>query len=294
MDTQQLKYFLQLCVDKNYATAADKLYITQQALRKSMKRIELEMGISLFYRRDGKLELTRAGECVKSHARNIIDEMDTMERSLAELETDRKQTILIASSYGVYPLVADRLISSFGRKYPAVKIKMLELPDAKCEEAIKNGDVDLGFCIGPNDDNYFEIYELEAHDICAMVNKSNPLSKREYLTLNDLEGQNIAISNENFKIHQNLLKACSMVGFEPNIALNGGDVISVQNFSRFDKNISVTVDFLARDMTFDESALIPIKAQGLNWTVNMLYRRGEDLGIAAEEFVEFAKRVYGL
>ena len=42
MDTQQFRYFLQLCVDKNYSAAADNLYITQQALRKSIKRLETE------------------------------------------------------------------------------------------------------------------------------------------------------------------------------------------------------------------------------------------------------------
>ena len=40
MEFRNLYYFLQLCEEKNYSSAAGKLYITQQALSKSIKALE--------------------------------------------------------------------------------------------------------------------------------------------------------------------------------------------------------------------------------------------------------------
>ncbi|MGI6217792.1 MAG: LysR substrate-binding domain-containing protein [Coriobacteriales bacterium] len=292
MDTQQFKYFLQLCVDRNYATASKNLYITQQALRKSMKRLELETHSTLFYKRGDSLELTKAGKVVKSHARKVINELESMEKSLSYISSDNNPVITIASSYGIYPRLANNLIIPFERKFPAVSLKIIELPDARCEDAILNGDADLGFCVGPNDSRYFDVYEIEVHDVCAMINKNNPLSHKKSITLEDLEGQHVAIVNDNFKLHKNFVNICEKSNIYPDIALNGGDVISVQNFSRFDDNIAVTVDFLAEDMGFDESVRIPMDVPDLNWTINMLVRKKSELSVACDEFVEFTKRTY--
>lgn len=292
MDTQQFKYFLQLCVDKNYSVASDKLYITQQALRKSVKRLEMETGCTLFYRSGDSLELSRAGACVKNHARNILKELDTMKGSLAEMMADKSSSITIASSYGVYPIIAESLIIPFGHKNPSKTMKILELPDISCEDAIKNGDADFGFCIGPNDEQYFDIYPLRVQEVCAMVNRRNPLSNKEFLTLEDLIDQPLSIVNGNFKLHHNFINACKAADIAPRILLDGGDVISVQNFSRFDENICITVDFLAADLAFEESVSVPMKVDGLNWTVNMLVNKHEPLSFAAEEFIRFSREVY--
>lgn len=292
MDTQQFKYFLQLCIDKNYSVAADKLYITQQALRKSIKRLETETGCTMFYRSGDSLELSRAGACVKSHARNILRELEVMENSLAAMESDRNGNITIAFSYGVYPTLAEKLIIPFNMTHPSLKLKVLELPDASCEDAVKNGDADLGFCIGPNDAQYFDIHEVLVHDVCTMVNRSNPLSKRESLSLDDLRGQKLAIVNGNFKIHQNFINACKQIDFAPDIELDGGDVISVHNFSRFAKNICVTVDFLAEDLAFDESVMVPLVVPGLNWTINMIVSRSEPISKSSREFISYTKEAF--
>lgn len=48
MELRNLVYFVQVCEDKNYSIAACKLFITQQALSKSIKTLEAELGSSLF------------------------------------------------------------------------------------------------------------------------------------------------------------------------------------------------------------------------------------------------------
>jgi len=292
MDTQQFRYFLQLCVDKNYSAAADNLYITQQALRKSIKRLETETKSMLFYRSGDSLELTQAGICVKSHARNIIDELHRMDAALAQISDSGTSIITIAASYGVYPLIAAKLIMPFELIHPEVSIKIVELPDVDCEDAIKNGDADLGFCIGPCNTQYFDVHELEVRNLCALVNKSNPLSMREYLTVTDLEGEELAIVNEGFKINQNFLAYCEKEGIKPDIKLEGGDVVSVHNFARFGQNVAVSVDFLGEDLGYEEVALIPLHAPGLTWTVNSIVGKRGKRSDAADALIKFIGEVY--
>ena len=48
MEIRNLVYFLQLFDDQNYSLAAGKLFITQQALSKSIHNMELELNVELF------------------------------------------------------------------------------------------------------------------------------------------------------------------------------------------------------------------------------------------------------
>ncbi len=57
MELRNLYYFLQVCDDKSFSAAATRLYITQQALSKSVKALEKELGSELFKKTGNTIRL---------------------------------------------------------------------------------------------------------------------------------------------------------------------------------------------------------------------------------------------
>lgn len=61
MELRQLQYFMQICESGSILKAANNLYITQQAVSKSIAALERELGASLFYRTaKGVVQIGRA------------------------------------------------------------------------------------------------------------------------------------------------------------------------------------------------------------------------------------------
>ena len=62
MKISQLRYFMTVCRYNNITKAAEELYVSQPAISSSIKDLETEFGVKLFYRQNNKLLLTDEGE----------------------------------------------------------------------------------------------------------------------------------------------------------------------------------------------------------------------------------------
>lgn len=72
MKIQMLKYFVTLSESRSISEAAQKLYIAQPSLSKSLQLLEKDLGLSLFVRTDAGISLTPAGEKILPEARQVL------------------------------------------------------------------------------------------------------------------------------------------------------------------------------------------------------------------------------
>lgn len=61
MEVRQLHYFLTLCEELNYTRAAQRLYLSRQALRQNIAALEQELGEPLFLNQRNHISLTERG-----------------------------------------------------------------------------------------------------------------------------------------------------------------------------------------------------------------------------------------
>ena len=72
MKRMQLEYFVRIVEEKSFTKAAEKLFISQPALSKSIRALEAELGVTLFKRDPRELSLTSEGENVYCYAVDIF------------------------------------------------------------------------------------------------------------------------------------------------------------------------------------------------------------------------------
>ena len=74
MDIRQLHYFLVLCEEMNYTRAAQRLFLSRQALRQSISALEAELCGPLFLSAHHKLTLTDRGMSLQRHATPVVEQ----------------------------------------------------------------------------------------------------------------------------------------------------------------------------------------------------------------------------
>ena len=79
MDIRQLHYFLVLCDEMNYSRAAQRLFLSRQALRQSISALEAEMCGPLFISAHHKLALTDRGMSLQRHAAPVVEQFQQMQ-----------------------------------------------------------------------------------------------------------------------------------------------------------------------------------------------------------------------
>ncbi len=148
MNFHRLKVFYLVARLESFSRAAEELYTSQPNISKHVHQLEAELGVSLFHRLGGSIELTEAGRAVYRYAQQVFDQTAELQRTLAELEGLARGYLRLGASStpGLYML--PELIAAFGRYYPGLELSFSIGNSQQVVEEILAGKLDLGFVEG--------------------------------------------------------------------------------------------------------------------------------------------------
>lgn len=102
MDIREIRYIIEIANTRNMTKAAANLFITQPALSKMLKKVELELGMPLFYREGNVMSPTEAGTLLVEHGTGISQIFDEMDSQLRDLKSMKRGRVIL----GVPPVIA--------------------------------------------------------------------------------------------------------------------------------------------------------------------------------------------
>lgn len=82
MELTQLFYFKTVAENNNMSVAAEKLHVSQPALSVAIKKLENELGTTLFKRNKNKIFLNSAGKTALTYAEEILGKVEEMKKAL--------------------------------------------------------------------------------------------------------------------------------------------------------------------------------------------------------------------
>lgn len=196
MELRQMKYIIEIANKGSFSSAAAHLFVTPQALSNVIKKMEKELGASLFYRRNHGLCPTELGSYLIKESSNILNSYHEMEKQLFKIASVQKNAVKIAFSHGVLHALSQEFLEDFVAKYPTVDLELLELPDLLVEDYIRQEKFDIGFSIGsPNPQSEYTYTLLMSYKICAVMTKESPLAKKHQLSLAEISDYPIITKN---------------------------------------------------------------------------------------------------
>lgn len=119
------KVFYYVAKTKNITKASEILLISQPAITQTIKKLESELNIALFYRTSRGMELTSAGEELFQNIKNSIECLNNCKRLLDEFDSKEIKTIRIGGGTTLLKHNALEGFKVFKEKYPNIKIEII-------------------------------------------------------------------------------------------------------------------------------------------------------------------------
>lgn len=141
MDIRQLHYFLVLCDEMNYSRAAQRLFLSRQALRQSISALEAELCGPLFLSAHHKLTLTDRGMSLQRHAAPVVEQFQQMQASL-RAEIQSAQPVRIGISVSLVPDYLPGLetqLDKFRQQYPHVEMRFRMMDNDAVADDVEQG-----------------------------------------------------------------------------------------------------------------------------------------------------------
>lgn len=309
MTTQQLKYVLMLAETKSFSIAAKKLYITQPALSLYIMNLEEQLGVSLFDRGSSPIKLTSVGEEYIKTAQKILDLESELNNKISDI-LELKQGAL---SVGVTPvrgsyLIADAIVE-YNKKYPGIKINMIEYEMSKLQESVLDGSIDFFIGNSPIQNNLLTVKTIGLEQLFLAVPRNNlnnkildqyqiPLGEiienkytaRSSIDFSIFSNDPFIILQPNQRIHTLILDLCNKAGFEPNVVLQTNKLETAYSLVQKGLGSTIVSDTLIRHANLEEHPIyyaLPEKSSFRD--IIVVYKKNRYISHMAEEFISVLK-----
>ncbi|MCC5868013.1 MAG: LysR family transcriptional regulator [Gammaproteobacteria bacterium] len=149
LDSRRLRHFLAVYDLRSIGQAAEKLFLTQPALSKSLRQLEEDLQVKLFDRTPLGVVPTVFGEALAQRAKVIRAEMRHAESELANLRGAAKGQVTI----GVGPSIAATLMpiatQRFYQERPGIAVTVIEGLVDTLMPALRRGELELAIGAWP-------------------------------------------------------------------------------------------------------------------------------------------------
>lgn len=196
MELRVLRYFQAVVYELNISRAAERLHVSQPTISRQLKDLENELGVTLFDRNGHNLKLTNSGEYFSNQVNQILSLADkTVENMHHEQEIIGSITIGSAESRSFLNIAQS--INSLQNNHPKIKTNIISTNSEGIRANLKSGNYDFGIVMEPADKSEYNFLRLPGESRWGLLlPQKSALAKKDHLSFDDLDGQNIIISRQ--------------------------------------------------------------------------------------------------
>lgn len=257
MELRHLRYFVAVAEELHFGRAAERVGIAQPPLSQQIQKLEREMGVRLFVRTKRRVELTHPGQVFLAEARRTLAQAEHAVEAARRAERGEVGRLAVgfvgSSTYTVLPPV----LRAFRRQHPGVELTLRELTTAQQLEAVRRGEIDVGFVRTPAPDGQLAQRVLIEEEFVVALPRSHPSARRRRVALRDLRGDAFILYPRALAagLYDRVVSACQQSGFSPRV---------IQETTQ----VPVMVSLVASGLGV---AVVPACVQALRWN-NVVYR----------------------
>ena len=143
MELRNLRHFSALAETLNYRIAAERLYLTQSALTRSIAALERELGVRLFDRDKRHVSLTAEGTELLERAHEVLSDAGRLADAAGAIRARQRHEVRVAV-YGVaLAELTHPVIEAFCQRYPNVSIRVYDADFHRGLDPVLSGEYDI-------------------------------------------------------------------------------------------------------------------------------------------------------
>ena len=171
MNTNLYEYFLSVAEEKSISKAAEKLFVTQQALSAQMQRLEDTLGVSLFERKPA-FRLTVAGERLIPYCQSICEAERHMLTDMTNLSSAGTSKLVIGCTRQRAAIYFPEIWKRFHAIHPNVILSVVERDSDSLVSMVQNGELDMAVVVNVEESPAYTRLPLTVEPPCCVISRS--------------------------------------------------------------------------------------------------------------------------
>lgn len=201
MTLSQIENFIAVAESGSFSQAAERLYLTPQALIQQIARLERELGFRLLLRTSRGVSLSAAGKTYYQGVKALLPSYRACEER-ARQQAQHALTLRIGLPEHVNCTFLLSVCREFSRRYPEVQLRYEPLSREDTVRALLRGEIDLAAQIKPKERTAYCCQPLFPVAYYCLVARDNALAGKSRVTLADLSGYTVGFWDPQSTFHR--------------------------------------------------------------------------------------------
>ncbi len=208
MTLNELRYIVAVARERHFGRAAEACHVSQPTLSVAVRKLEEELGVSLFERRKGDISITPIGEQIVSQAQRVLEEVAGLRQIALQGRDQLSGPLRLGAIYTIGPYLLPHLIPQLAETAPQMPLVVEENYTAVLCEKLKQGDLDIIVISLPFDEPGIRTLPLYEEPFVLLIPSSHPLNQEEEVSIDQLSRENVLLLGAGHCFRDQVLEVC--------------------------------------------------------------------------------------
>ena len=208
MTLTELRYIVAVARERHFGRAAEACFVSQPTLSVAVRKLEEELGVTLFERARNEVSVTPVGERIVAQASRVLEETEAI-RLLAEAGQDQLASPLrLGAIYTIGPYLFPGLVPRLQATVPDMSLVVEENFTARLGERLRQGELDVIIVALPFQAPGIVTRPLYREPFMVALPKGHPWGRRKAIAATELAGENLLLLGAGHCFRDQVLDAC--------------------------------------------------------------------------------------
>ena len=208
MTLTELQYIVAVAQERHFGRAAERVFVTQPALSLAIKKLEDELGTTIFERRQNRIELTPLGEQIVHQAQRVLEEAEHIKILAAQGKDQLNGLLRLGVIATVGPYILPDLVLLLSARAPKMPLELEENLTQNLVGMLKSGKLDVVMIALPFEEPGILTTALYDEPFQAVVPAGHPWQKKKVLDSRQLGAEKVLLPHAGHCFRQQVLDAC--------------------------------------------------------------------------------------
>lgn len=208
MTLTELRYVVAVAKERHFGRAAETCFVSQPTLSVAIRKLEDELGVTLFERGGSEIGVTPIGAQIIEQAKRVLEQS----AAIKEIATTGKDPLSEPLRLGVIYTIAPYLLPALVRRMiagtPKMPLILQENYTSKLIELLKHGELDAAIMALPLPDAGLCVEPLYDEDFVVAVPRSHAWASRTSISPDDLKDETMLLLGAGHCFREQVLEVC--------------------------------------------------------------------------------------
>ncbi len=208
MTLTELKYIVAVAREKHFGRAAEACFVAQPTLSVAIKKLEDELGVSIFERGGSEISVTPIGAQIVAQAEHVLEQTATIKNIAKQNKDPLVGPLRIGIIYTIAPYLLPQLVPTLIERVPQMPLVLQENFTVKLIELLRAGELDAAIMALPFNDQGLMVRPLYDEPFMVALPRNHPWADRASVSSEELKSETMLLLGAGHCFRDQVLEVC--------------------------------------------------------------------------------------